>query len=119
MKKSIFLLLAVFFAQFFFSGCAIFETNHSGHPVEAGKGRLAEAKHEPITEQLIVMVEHTPELKRMLLHSIERARTTNPDKRTNPAQTIEEYYAFVDWAAKAMPWNILRNTPYSNPSFHE
>ena len=75
---------------------------------------LTVGKHEPITEQLIVMVEHNPEIKGMLLRSIDMAKKKNPDKITNPAQTLEEYYTFVDWAAKAMPWTILRNTPYSS-----
>ena len=34
------------------------------------------------------------------------AKEINPDKETNPAQTLEEYYDYLDWAAKAMPWNI-------------
>jgi phosphatidylserine decarboxylase len=73
----------------------------------------AQPRHEPITEQLITMVEHNSELKGMLSKSIEMAKKSNPDKLTNPAQTLEEYYTFIDWAAKAMPWSILRNLPYS------
>ena len=73
----------------------------------------AQTRHEPTTEQLITMVEHNSELKGMLIDSIEMAKKINPDKLTNPAQTLEEYYIFIDWAAKAMPWSILRNLPYS------
>lgn len=73
----------------------------------------AQTKHDPITQQLITMVEHNSELKKMLIHSIDLAKKINPDKATNPAQTLEEYYLFVDWAAKAMPWSILPNLPYS------
>lgn len=73
----------------------------------------AQTKHEPITEQMVTMVEHNAELKKMLIESIEKARKINPDRVMNPAQTLEEYYNFIDWAAKAMPWSILRNTPYS------
>ena len=73
----------------------------------------AAIKHEPITQQLVTMVEHNAEIKSMLLHSIERANNINPDRLTNPAKTLEEYYAFVDWAAKAMPWSVLPNPPYS------
>ena len=73
----------------------------------------AQTKHEPITEQLIMMVEHHSEVKRLLITSIEIAKKINPDKITNPAQTLEEYYSFIDWAAKAMPWCILQNLPYS------
>lgn len=67
--------------------------------------------HEPVTEQLITMVEHSPEIRRLLVESIAKARQRNPDRATNPAQTIEEYYAFIDWAAKAMPWSILKHVP--------
>ena len=69
----------------------------------------AEPKHEPITQQLVTMVEHNAEIKSMLIHSIEKANKINPDRVTNPAKTLEEYYSFVDWAAKAMPWSILPN----------
>jgi phosphatidylserine decarboxylase len=70
-------------------------------------------KHAPITQQLIVMVNHNQDLKDMLEDSIAMAKEKNPDKDTNPAQTLEEYYDFVDWASKTMPWTILPNTPYS------
>jgi phosphatidylserine decarboxylase precursor len=74
--------------------------------------KSSQAKHEPITQQLITMVEHNSELKRMLIHSIEKAKKINPDKATNPAQTLEEYYMFMDWAAQAMPWSILKDSKY-------
>jgi phosphatidylserine decarboxylase len=73
----------------------------------------AQTRHEPITEQLMTMVEHSSEIKSMLIKSIEMAKKINPDKATNPAQTLEEYYSFIDWAAKAMPWSIIPNIPYS------
>lgn len=79
-----------------------------------GDTQAAQARHEPITEQLIAMVEHNADLKRMLVDSIEKAKTINPDRVTNPAQTLEEYYAFIDWAAKAMPWSILPTPTYSS-----
>jgi len=72
----------------------------------------AQPKHEPITEQLITMVEHNADLKKMLVRSIEKAKKINPDRATNPAQTLEEYYDFIDWAAKAMPWSILKESKY-------
>ncbi|MDD6188103.1 MAG: phosphatidylserine decarboxylase [Clostridiales bacterium] len=65
--------------------------------------------HEPITEELITILEKHPEVKTLLEKSIDAAKAINPDKTTNPAQTLEEYYDYVDWAAKAMPWNISKN----------
>ncbi|MHC1761322.1 MAG: phosphatidylserine decarboxylase [Negativicutes bacterium] len=64
-------------------------------------------KHASDTEALITMVEHNTDLKRMLVQSIKQARQINPDRETNPAQTLEEYYDFIDWATTAMPFNIL------------
>jgi len=74
----------------------------------------AQIRHEPITQQLITMMDHNAPLKQMLLDSIASAKKLNPDKVMNPAQTLEEYYTFIDWATKAMPWSILRNIPYSS-----
>lgn len=65
--------------------------------------------HEPMTEKLIGILEENPDVKEMLQKSIDMAKEVNPDKSTNPAQTLEEYYDYVDWAAKAMPWNISKN----------
>ncbi|MGZ6238042.1 MAG: phosphatidylserine decarboxylase, partial [Syntrophales bacterium] len=64
----------------------------------AQDNKSAQTKHEPITRQLITMVEHDSEIKKMLIKSIEIAKKINPNKITNPAQTLEEYYAFIDWA---------------------
>jgi len=71
-------------------------------------------KHAPITQRLITMVEHNSEIKKLLIESIEKAKIINPDSVTNPAQTLEEYYTFIDWAEKAMPWSILPDTSYSS-----
>jgi phosphatidylserine decarboxylase len=68
---------------------------------------------ESITQQLITMVEHDQELKKLLIKSIEMAKTINPDTVTNPAQSLDEYYAFIDRAAKALPWSILPQGQYS------
>jgi len=76
-------------------------------------GKPAQTEHALTTQQLITMVEHNSELKKMLVESIAKAKKTNPDKVTNPAQTLEKYYAFADWAAKALPWSILPDLPYS------
>lgn len=77
-------------------------------------GNPAQTGHELTTQQLITMMDHNAALKKMLVDSIESARKLNPDKLMNPAQSLEEYYAFIDWATKAMPWSILRNLPYSS-----
>ncbi|OPY75881.1 MAG: Phosphatidylserine decarboxylase proenzyme [Syntrophorhabdus sp. PtaU1.Bin058] len=102
MKKSLAWLFTVVALCYFLSLNACAQDNKS-----------TQIRHEPITQQLITMVEHDAEIKRMLIDSINKAKEHNKDKATNPAQTLEEYYIFIDWAAKAMPWSILPNLPYS------
>jgi len=48
-----------------------------------------------------------------LVESIRLAKEKNPDKVTNPAQNLEQFYEFIDWASKAMPWRIVKDMPYS------
>jgi len=64
------------------------------------------------TLELIGIVESNQNIKSLLIKSIDQAKMVNPDKNTNPAQTLEEYYEFVTWAETCMPWNILPGTPY-------
>ncbi|HNX63394.1 MAG TPA: phosphatidylserine decarboxylase [Candidatus Limiplasma sp.] len=79
-----------------------------------GTAALAgEPQYQPITRQLITMVEHDDNLKQMLVESIALAKEKNPDPITNPAQTLEGYYDYIDWASLAMPWNILSDLPYT------
>jgi hypothetical protein len=48
-----------------------------------------------------------PEVKRLLIASIERARQVNPDRLTNPARSLEQYEDFVSWTERAIPGNLL------------
>lgn len=77
------------------------------------------SEHEEITQELISMVNHNDSLKSMLIKSIEKAKEINPDKKTNPAQTLEEYYDYVDWAAKALPWSILPGVEDNFPALYD
>ena len=64
------------------------------------------------TQELIAMVDSDPELKSLLETSLEKARQRNPDRNTNPAQNLEEYYDFITWAETAMPWTLLKKEEY-------
>lgn len=68
--------------------------------------------HQPSTLELIALADQNPEFKALLIKSIEIARTENPDKKTNPAQNLDEFYSFIDWACVCMPWNILKDQSY-------
>lgn len=59
------------------------------------------------TKELIRIVEDNPQIKMLLTKAIEKGKAINPDKSTNPAQSLEEYYDFVDYSQKVMPWDVI------------
>jgi phosphatidylserine decarboxylase len=65
----------------------------------------------PATRELKRLVAADPEFKRLLVASIERARQVNPDRSTNPAQSLEQYYEFISWAERALPGDLLKQRP--------
>lgn len=75
----------------------------------------AEDEHAPITQDLIALMDADPELYTLVEKSIAQAAVINPDPVTNPVRSLEDYYAFLDWSASCMPWNIL---DAGNPSLY-
>jgi len=65
------------------------------------------------TKELIDIVENNANIKLLLIGAIEQAKKINPDRNSNPAQTLEEYYDFIAYAEKAMPWGLLPKMEYS------
>lgn len=59
------------------------------------------------TQELINIVENDSRIKMLLEEAIEKGKQINPDKSTNPAQSLEEYYEFVDYSQSAMPWDVI------------
>lgn len=78
----------------------------------AGKRSGAKAEYGTATQKLIELVENNPEVKSMLKSSIEKASQVNPDKNTNPAQNLGDYYDFVSYCEKAMPWALIQKPDY-------
>ena len=66
-------------------------------------------QHEPTTLQFMEFMKD-PELRSLVQESIDLSRGQNPDKLTNPAQTLEELYDFLDWSVKCLPWDALSDT---------
>ena len=60
------------------------------------------------TQELIKMVDTNPELKSMLLASIEKAKQVNPDTNTNPLQSLDRYYEFASKAESSTPWAVVK-----------
>ena len=71
--------------------------------------KISTEGRKPTTIELIKLLNDDSGTKKLLEKSIEEAKKINPDKETNPAQTLEEYLEYLDWAAEALPWNISKN----------
>lgn len=69
------------------------------------------SQYGPATLELKRLVAANPELKRLLITSIEQAKQINPDRLTNPAQSLEQYFEFIGWAERAIPANLLEAKP--------
>lgn len=54
------------------------------------------------------MIRSDRELKRLLEESIAKASAINPDRDTNPAQSLEEFFDFVEWSSTTLPRFILQ-----------
>ncbi len=82
------------------------EESATGFSAENVEYHISETSQQ-ITKDFIKLIEADPELKSLMEESISIAAVHNPDKKTNPVRSLDEYYVFLDWAATCMPWNIL------------
>lgn len=67
--------------------------------------------YQPITQELIDLLANHPDIKANLDRSLKMAAVENSDRKTNPAQYMSAYFAYVDEAAKMLPQQILNNPP--------
>lgn len=65
--------------------------------------------HKPITKALINLLKNQTELQDMLETSIAEAKKINPDTATNPVQSLEQYYTFIDSASELIPQDVLND----------
>lgn len=64
------------------------------------------------TLSMMNYLESDPELMAMMEKSIAAAAEINPDRATNPVQSVEELYDYIDWAVTCIPWNVLTDAEY-------
>lgn len=69
-----------------------------------------EREHTEATKALIRICNENAEVKALLEHAIRQAASINPDRRYNPAQTLTEFYDFVDWNVRQLPWDVMIHT---------
>ena len=67
----------------------------------------AEKERADITKDFIAIMDSDPELKALMAKSIEKGVAVNPDRKTNPVQSLDEFYDYLDWCAVCMPWEMI------------
>ena len=107
MKRTIALLLTLLVIVAVFSGCESQPSADAPAP-----------ERQKITKDLMSLLQADPELEYLVEQSIKTAALHNPDKKTNPVQSLDDYYDFLDWASTCMPWNILKNQDGSDLYLH-
>ncbi|HEY6926621.1 MAG TPA: phosphatidylserine decarboxylase [Steroidobacteraceae bacterium] len=67
----------------------------------------------PATIELRHLVATNPEIKQLIIASIERAKRVNPDPLTNPVQTLEQYLQFISWVERGLPASLIEPKPHA------
>ena len=67
-----------------------------------------ENNYKQITRELVNLVDSNSEIENLLIASIAEAKNINPDPKSNPVQSLSEYYDFIDKASELLPQEILK-----------
>lgn len=98
-KLNLGLLLATLLFSTLFTAC----TNYDAPVVTP----TPERQRTEATLALIKICDENAEVKSLLEHAIAQAAEINPDRRYNPAQSLSEFYDFVDWNVRQLPWDVM------------
>lgn len=60
------------------------------------------------------VMNQNPDIRVLVEKSIARAAIINPNRKTNPVQSLNELYDFLDYTVTCMPWNIMPEERYNN-----
>ena len=61
-----------------------------------------------VVEQIKQILSSRPDLSAMLEQSLLSAQRANPDRATNPVQSLEEWYVYIAAFLHRMPWDCLQ-----------
>lgn len=98
-KLNLWLLSATLFCSMLFTAC----TNYDAPIVTP----TPEHQRTEAAQALIDICNKNAEIKSLLEHAIAQAAEINPDRRYNPAQTLSEFYDFIDWNVRQLPWDVM------------
>jgi hypothetical protein len=65
------------------------------------RNNVQRIQQQSVTNELVKILENNPKVKDLLVKSIESAKKINPDIKSNPVQTLEYWYTYIDWSLKS------------------
>jgi phosphatidylserine decarboxylase precursor len=101
--------------RYLYFWCFIFSIFYLSSCNTSSKPEKKTVQYGEATQQLVNMLDTNPELKGLLITSIEKAKQANPDTNTNPVQSLDKYFAFASRAETSVPWAIIKSEPGSSP----
>lgn len=104
MKRVVSILLVVMLSATLMVGCG---TTTDNKQTSVKTETTKKAEHSKMTKDLMKIINKDAKLKKLVEKSLAKAKKINPDKDTNPAQSLDELYEFTDWAATCEPWNVV------------
>lgn len=72
------------------------------------------AERPKVSASFKAVMNQNPDIRVLVEKSIARASIVNPDRKTNPVQSLNELYDFLDYTVTCMPWNIMPEERYNN-----
>ena len=72
------------------------------------------AERPKVSASFKAVMNQNPDIRVLVEKSIARASIINPDRKTNPVQSLNELYDFLDYTVTCMPWNIMPEERYNN-----
>ncbi len=77
------------------------------HAGDDGEVTQESKLHTEAVAELIRMLDAHSDVKALLEKSIAKAAAINPDRNYNPAQSLSEFYDFVDRNVRQLPWDVM------------
>lgn len=72
------------------------------------------AERPKVSASFKAVMNQNPDIRVLVEKSIAKASIINPDRKTNPVQSLNELYDFLDYTVTCMPWNIMPEERYNN-----
>ena len=72
------------------------------------------AERPKVSASFKAVMDRNPDIRGLVEKSIAQASIINPDRKTNPVQSLNELYDFLDYTVTCMPWNIMPEERYNN-----